>query len=104
MLNEAHTFLLIKDIYDTYPPNPVWERSLLHTFPGIKVKNVALCLVRFLSEDAHLDLSATNIERDHSWVPYPTLEVFAQSLLDTNNKVDLTDLVDGMNLTEEWDL
>lgn len=37
-----------------------------------------------------------------SGAPYPNLEVFAQSLLDTQRLVDLTDLVDGMNLTEEW--
>lgn len=35
-------------------------------------------------------------------LPYPTLEMFAQSLLDTNDMVALTDLVDGMDLTEQW--
>lgn len=37
-------------------------------------------------------------------LPYPTLEIFAQSLLDTNNMVSLTDLIDGMDLTDEWGL
>lgn len=35
-------------------------------------------------------------------LPYPTLEIFAQSLLDTNDMVALTDLIDGMDLTEHW--
>lgn len=35
-------------------------------------------------------------------IPYPKLEVFAQSLLDTHRIVDLTDLIDGMDLSEEW--
>ena len=35
-------------------------------------------------------------------LPYPKLEVFAQSLLATRDLVALPDLVDGMNLTEEW--
>jgi hypothetical protein len=37
-------------------------------------------------------------------LPYPTLEIFAQSLPDTNDMVALTDLIDGMNLTEKWSL
>ncbi|KAF2688441.1 hypothetical protein K458DRAFT_384625 [Lentithecium fluviatile CBS 122367] len=37
-------------------------------------------------------------------LPYPSLESFEQSLLDTDDMVSLTDLVDGMGLTEEWGL
>jgi hypothetical protein len=35
-------------------------------------------------------------------LPYPRLEYLAQSLLETQRWVALEDLVDGMNLTEEW--
>ncbi|KAM5438511.1 hypothetical protein MferCBS31731_005088 [Microsporum ferrugineum] len=35
-------------------------------------------------------------------LPYPKLHVYVQSLIDTKNKVDLADLVDGMDLTEDW--
>lgn len=35
-------------------------------------------------------------------LPYPKLHVYAQSLIDTQNGVDLEDLIDGMDLTEEW--
>jgi len=28
--------------------------------------------------------------------------MYAQSLIDTKNSVDLQDLIDGMNLSEEW--
>lgn len=35
-------------------------------------------------------------------LPYPTLAIFAQSLLDTNDITALTDLIDGMDLTEDW--
>lgn len=34
-------------------------------------------------------------------LPYPTLPVFAQSLLATNDVVGFTDLIDGMDLTSE---
>ena len=42
------------------------------------------------------------MERSLNGLPYPQLEVFAPSLLDTLDSVDLEDLVDGMNLTEQW--
>lgn len=35
-------------------------------------------------------------------MPYPKLHVYAQSLLDTGNRLDLQNLVDGMSLTESW--
>lgn len=37
-------------------------------------------------------------------LPYPILEIFAQSLLDTNDITAITDLIDGMDLTEQWGL
>lgn len=35
-------------------------------------------------------------------MPYPKLPEFAQSLIETYNLVDLVDLIDGMNLSNEW--
>ncbi|EFE30377.1 uncharacterized protein ARB_02749 [Trichophyton benhamiae CBS 112371] len=35
-------------------------------------------------------------------LPYPKLQAYVQSLLDTKNLGDLEDLVDGMDLSEEW--
>ncbi|KAK8040906.1 hypothetical protein PG994_013913 [Apiospora phragmitis] len=35
-------------------------------------------------------------------LPYPKPEYLVQSLLETQRLVDLEDLVDGMNLSEEW--
>lgn len=37
-------------------------------------------------------------------LPFPRLDVLAQSLIEIMEYVDLADLVDGMNLTEEWGL
>lgn len=56
------------------------------------------------SEDCHLDFNPLNIEYSQTGLPYPKLEIFAQRLLDTYDEVALTDLIDGMNLTEEWGL
>jgi hypothetical protein len=54
------------------------------------------------SSDCHMDCIPSNFDISKLGIPFPRLEVFAQSLLDMNSKVDLTDLVDGMDLTEEW--
>jgi hypothetical protein len=54
------------------------------------------------SDDAHIECVTTNIERSQRDLPYPKLDVFAQSLLDTYNPVDLADLIDGMDLQDGW--
>jgi len=103
-LEEASALLGSAATYETYTPRPPAPRSLLHTFPRFKVVNKALCFTLIPSEDAHIECVSPNIERSHMGLPYPILEVFAQSLLDTNDMVALTDLIDGMNLTEQWGL
>jgi hypothetical protein len=76
--------------------------SLLHTFPRFKLKGVDLWFDLIPSEDAHLACEPVNFERSRMGLPYPKLEIFAQSLVDTNSAVRIADLVDGMGLTEEW--
>ncbi|WEW60956.1 hypothetical protein PRK78_006444 [Emydomyces testavorans] len=88
--------------YETCAPNIPQISSLLHTFPRFKIKGVYLYFVILPAEDAHLNCVPSNIERSQTGLPYPKLSVFAQSLLETYDEVALTDLVDGMNLTEEW--
>jgi hypothetical protein len=66
------------------------------------LKGIDLSFVVIPSEDCHLDCEPSKFEWSKNGIPYPKLEVFAQSLLDTYSLVDLTDLVDGMDLTEEW--
>ncbi|KAH9882394.1 hypothetical protein J1614_000630 [Plenodomus biglobosus] len=103
-LREASALLDSVDTYETYPPRPPDLGSLLHTFPRFKVVGKALCFTLIPSDDAHIDCIPPNIERSQMGLPYPTLEMFAQSLLDTNDMVALTDLIDGMDLTEQWGL
>lgn len=50
----------------------------------------------------HLPCTPESLEKSKRGLPFPKLDVFAQSLLETMNNVDLHDLVDGMNLTLEW--
>ncbi|KAI9836121.1 MAG: hypothetical protein M1819_001737, partial [Sarea resinae] len=52
--------------------------------------------------DCHFECDPTNFEISMMQIPYPKLDVFAQALLDMHRLVDLTDLVDGMDLSKEW--
>lgn len=103
-LKEASAPLESDDTYRIYPPRPLYQWSLLHTFPRFKVKGKALCFTLIPADDAHIDCIPSNVERSQTGLPYPTLEIFAQSLLDTNDETALTDLIDGMDLTEQWGL
>lgn len=103
-LREASALLDSFDAYETYPPRPPDLGSLLHTFPRFKFAGKAMCFTLIPSDDAHIDCTPPNIELSKMNIPYPTLETFAQSLLDTNDMVALTDLIDGMDLSEQWGL
>jgi hypothetical protein len=61
-----------------------------------------LFLLLLTAEACHLPCERQNFEYSDNGIPYPKLQVFAQSLLDINNLTDLEDLIDGMNLTPEW--
>jgi hypothetical protein len=91
-------------IYESWEPLPPYPGSLLHIFPRFKLKGVSLLFDIISSQDCHLDCEPSKFEWSYMGIPYPKLEVFTQSLLDTYNLVALTDLVDGMDLTEEWGL
>lgn len=66
------------------------------------MKGVSLHFIFIPAEDAHLDCTPKNIERSQMDISYPKLPVFAQSLLDTYDDVALSDLIDGMNLSDSW--
>ncbi|KAI9710295.1 MAG: hypothetical protein M1820_002789 [Bogoriella megaspora] len=91
-------------IYDPFPPGHVQMESLHHTFPRFKLRGVGFWFLLIPSEDCHFECKPSNLERSKSGLPYPKLDVFAQSLLDMDDRVNLTDLVDGMDLSEEWAL
>ena len=77
--------------------------SLRHNHPRFKCDGTKVTCTISSSQYYHIDCDRPNIEKSpHTALPYPTLPVFAQSLLDTENMVDLEDLIDGMNLDLEW--
>ena len=70
--------------------------------PRFKFLNTNLFFVIVSAHDCHIACRSVNFELGQTGMPFPRLDIFAQSLLDTNNRVDLEDLVDSMNLSMEW--
>jgi hypothetical protein len=89
--------------FEPFRPLPMVSRQYLDGFfPRFKFVGISLFLVILPSRASHLKCCSENIEYSAIGLPYPRLPVYVQSLLDTLNRVDLTDVIDGMNLTPEW--
>ncbi|SPQ25428.1 53211565-8a32-491b-aebf-ef3f151a1dd8 [Thermothielavioides terrestris] len=87
------------------PDLEVHRCSLYHTFPRYRLNHEGPEFDFYLvpSEDWRLDCVPENFEYSaQQQIPYPKLHLFAQSLLERQEINDLQDLVDGMDITEEW--
>ncbi|KAK2818408.1 hypothetical protein FQN49_007928 [Arthroderma sp. PD_2] len=89
-------------VYEIFPGTTTRLFSIIHIYPRFKVKGFDLSFIILPSDDYHFECTPSNIERSYKGLPYPKLAPFTQAVLDSNNMHYLTDLVDGMNLTEEW--
>jgi hypothetical protein len=76
--------------------------SLAHTHPRFTLKGVNFFFILTPTFECRIDGAPEQCERSIQEIPYPKLEQFAKGLLDTQQYADLSDLVDGMNLDEEW--
>ncbi|KAK3988040.1 hypothetical protein QBC44DRAFT_269911 [Cladorrhinum sp. PSN332] len=103
--DKAITLLTSAPLNEKYE---VWHRimpepkTLVHTYPRFTLKGVNFFFLIVPSFECLLSPSPDQCERSPSGIPYPKLELFAQSLLDLQQYADLTDLVDGMDLDQAW--
>ncbi|KAI1323367.1 hypothetical protein F5Y16DRAFT_403562 [Xylariaceae sp. FL0255] len=88
--------------YETWPVNDPILHSLLHIYPRFHLKGVHFVFSLVSSADWLIDCDESKCELSWMGLPYPKLEYFAQSLLYTQRWTDLHDLIDGMDLSEEW--
>ena len=74
-----------------------------HTYPRFKFIGLALFFVIQPDFEYYFECVPSNIEYcPFSGLPFPTAPILAQSLLDAYRISDLNDLVDGLDLGEEW--
>ena len=76
--------------------------SLLRTYPRFKVVGQSDFWIIVTASYCNIACESANIVKSMGGLPYPKLSVYAQSLLDTQNETDLEELIDGMDLSEEW--
>lgn len=88
--------------YTLVEPWPHPSLSLLHTYPRFKGKGTDFHFILVPARDVHIVCEPSNITRSLRGLPYPKLDVFIQSCLDTRNELQLCDVVDGTNLSEQW--
>ncbi|KAL1984729.1 hypothetical protein VTN96DRAFT_8762 [Rasamsonia emersonii] len=84
-------------------PAPSLKAQLAHhKYPRFKAIGRTDFWLLLPASYCHIDCRPENIEWSKGGFPYPKLPVYAESLIVTKNFVDLQDLIDGMNLSEEW--
>jgi hypothetical protein len=76
--------------------------SLLHTYHRFQGNGTNFYFILVPAEDVHMICEPANITRSLRGLPYPKMDVFIQSCLDTGNRLQLCDVVDGTDLPEEW--
>ncbi|KDB22725.1 hypothetical protein H109_05391 [Trichophyton interdigitale MR816] len=76
--------------------------SLDHRYPRFKAVSRTDFWLLLPASYCHFICEPENIEWSQGRLPYPRLHIYAQSLIDTKNRSDLSALVDGMDLSEEW--
>lgn len=76
--------------------------SLLHTYNRFQGRGTDFYFILVPARDVHIVCEPSNFTQSLRGLPYPKLDVFIQSCLDTRNELQLCDVVDGTNLSEEW--
>ncbi|KAI9736251.1 MAG: hypothetical protein M1834_001137 [Cirrosporium novae-zelandiae] len=99
----AAASVLEADIYaKDYMSTPIPVAWPFISYPRFQCTEFYIWFELVPSNRYFIDCKPSNFERSLLGFPYPTLVVYAQSLLDSLNRADLCDLVDGMDLPEIW--
>jgi hypothetical protein len=80
-----------------------WQQySLAQAYPCYRLGERDSRLLLVSSDDCHLDLDPSALERDSRGLPYPRLVSMVQSLIETGDRGSLEAIIDAQNLTTEW--
>ncbi|KAI1444747.1 hypothetical protein F5Y02DRAFT_389045 [Annulohypoxylon stygium] len=102
---KASAMFTVTPLSETYEPrNKIQPQigSLKHTYPQFALKGVNFSFFIIPAFEYFLCCEPSKFERSSHNIPFPKLDCYAQSLLDTQRYLDLTNLIDGMDLSEEW--
>lgn len=101
-LKDAEHLFAENDQYEpAEPPHPVWD-TLRHLYPIFKVKSVGFFFILTPSSQYFIDPRPENCEVSMKGILYPKMSCFARALLVSQNRADVADFIDGMDLDEAW--
>lgn len=91
---------------EDYMSIPCWPYhqvgSLQHIYPRFKRAGINFRFVLVPEWDVHFKCHPANFQLSSNGLPYPKLDILMQSLLDTQDKLSLVDLIDGTDVSEQW--
>ncbi|KAI0116452.1 hypothetical protein GGR51DRAFT_317951 [Nemania sp. FL0031] len=105
LVDKAAEILKSEPFSDDYLLVEPWQfpsSSLLHTYNRFKGRGTDFYFILVPANDVHIICEPSNITRSLRGLPYPKLDVFIQSCLDTGDKLQLCDVIDGTDLPEQW--
>jgi len=89
--------------YTSFAPDCRVADEQQSKWPRFKVVGVQLFTLLVPADEVRFSIEQENsVVRGKTGLPFPSLPAFVQSLLDSKNLTDLADLIDGMNLDEDW--
>ena len=72
-------------------------------WPRFKLVGIKLFVLLIPADEVRFAIDQEDsIVHGKTGLPFPSLPAFVQSLLDSKNHLDLEDIIDAMNLDEEW--
>ncbi|KAJ5263256.1 hypothetical protein N7478_010861 [Penicillium angulare] len=80
-----------------------YSLSLYHMYHRLKSREIDHYFFLVPSIDMYIDYVPSNFTRSFRGLPYPKLDVSIKSCLDTCYMVQLCDVIDDTNVSEEWE-
>ncbi|KAF5551070.1 hypothetical protein FMEXI_3553 [Fusarium mexicanum] len=105
LIDKAVALLQSEPHSATYHVAKPWDTpssSLIHTWHRFKHCETNFSFVLVPDRDVHIVCEPSNFTRSLRGLPYPKLDVFIQSCLDSGDELQLCDVIDGTDLPEEW--
>lgn len=89
--------------YTPFAPDCRVADEPLSKWPRFKVVGTKLFVLLVAADEVRFAIDQEgSIVRGKTGLPFPSLPAFVQSLLDSKNLLDLEDIIDAMNLGEDW--
>ncbi|KAM3559439.1 hypothetical protein ARSEF4850_004144, partial [Beauveria asiatica] len=102
-LTAAENLFRSDDAFTALPPKNFIPGSRMDTYSRFGTRESNRNFLVIPDYDVHLDCRASlDIVHSLRGLPYPSLKAFAQSSLDRRNQLEMCDLIDGTNISEEW--